>query len=333
MQPPAFWFAPRNHFTLASRMLAPLSWIWASATRRRIEGEAPVKLSVPVICVGNLTLGGAGKTPTVIALLQELSARGHNVHAISRGHGGSLQGPVRVDPERHSADKVGDEPLLLAMFAPVWVGRDRVAAGRAAVADGADVIVMDDGFQNPALHKDISLVVVDAGVGFGNGRVAPAGPLREPVVSGLARGDLLLVIGGADDQARFHADWPEAQALPAISASLRPLEMGMAWHGLRAFAFAGIARPEKFFASLKAEGAELVATRAFDDHAQFDQRILARIQSEANALGARLVTTEKDAVRLPPSFRRDVLAFPVRLKLHSWQPLNAMLDRYGLGNA
>ena len=195
MQAPRFWSNPPDRPGLAARHLAPLAWVWAAVTRRRLARPPAARLAAPVVCVGNVTAGGAGKTPVVIALAQRLAAQGVAVHVVSRGHGGSLAGPVRVDPLRHSAAEVGDEPLLLAAFAPVWVARDRAAAGRAAEAAGAEVILMDDGLQNPDLAQDLALVVVDAGFGFGNGRVMPAGPLREPVADGLARADLVLALG------------------------------------------------------------------------------------------------------------------------------------------
>jgi tetraacyldisaccharide 4'-kinase len=285
---------------------------------------------VPVICVGNLTAGGAGKTPTAMALVNRLAARRIAVQVVSRGHGANLTGPVRVDERRHDAGEVGDEPLLLSPFAPVWIGRDRAAAGRAAAADGAAAVVMDDGFQNPGLAKDLSIVVVDAEAGFGNGRVIPAGPLREPVSDGLARADLVLAIGTPEARAALVADWPEVAALPQIGGEIGPLATGMDWRGLRCVAFAGIGRPEKFFATLAGLGAEIVARHPFGDHARYGPRILARLEAEALGQGAQLVTTEKDAVRLPPSVRSRVLVVPVRLEVDDWAPLDAALDRLGL---
>ena len=327
MRAPAFWGNPPEAPGWQARLLAPLAWIWAAATRSRLAKGPGARVGAPVICVGNLTAGGAGKTPTAAALVQRLAARGVAAHVVSRGHGGSLVGPLRVEEGRHTAAEVGDEPLLLAAFGPVWIGRDRAAAARAAVAAGAQAIVMDDGFQNPGLAKDLSLVVVDAGFGFGNGRVMPAGPLREPAAAGLARADLVLAIGGPEEQAALARRWP---GMARLQGRLAPLQTGMDWAGLRALAFAGIGRPEKFLATLRELGVEVAGLRDFADHAAYPPAILARLEAEARALGAQLVTTEKDAARLPPAFRREVLAVPVRLELADWGPLDAALERLGL---
>ncbi len=225
---------------------------------------------------------------------------------------------------------MGDEPLLLAAFAPVWIGRDRAAAARAAVAAGAQALILDDGFQNPALAKDLSIIVVDAGFGLGNGRVIPAGPLREPPADGLARAELVLLVGDPAARAAALTAWPVLAPAPRLEGSLAPLATGMTWTGLRAFAFAGIGRPEKFFATLRDLGANVVAARSFDDHAPYHPRLLARLEHDARIRGLQLVTTEKDAARLPAAFRRKVLTLPVRLEINDPAPLEDRLRALGL---
>lgn len=324
--PPEFWFRPPGQAGWRARLLSPVAWLFAAATARRVAQAADVSPDIPVICIGNLNIGGSGKTPTAIAIAERLINSGRKPHFVSRGYGGKLGGPVRVDETIHRADDVGDEPLLLAAFAPTWIAKTRSAGVIAAQRSGADVIILDDGFQNPGIAKDISIVVVDATVGFGNGRVFPAGPLREPVQAGLKRADLLLSVGAGDSQSRFNGIWQDQIQIPICRGELVPLKTGMDWNGLRVLAFAGIGRPEKFFATLRALNADLVQCQSLDDHQPYSTALITRLTQDAARLDAQLVTTEKDAVRLPPEFLSQVLSLVVRLEIDDWGPIDGLLN-------
>lgn len=329
MKPPLFWSNSKTAPGWQAHLFAPLSALYARTTARRVA-QPGYRARVPVICIGNINAGGTGKTPTTIALVQRLIGRGYTPHVVSRGYGGKLSGPVRVDEQGHSADDVGDEPLLIAAFTPTWVSKDRAAGVKAAEAAGAEVILLDDGMQNPSVEKDVTLIVVDAWRGFGNGRVIPSGPLREPVPSGMARGDVLVSIGDSRAQRRFSKEWAQFVSISHATGQLKPLATGMDWQGLRALAFAGIGHPEKFFQTLGDLGATLLRREPLKDHQPLSIPLMKRLEVEALALNAQLVTTEKDAVRLPRAFRLKVLTLPVRLHLDDWTPVDEHLSRLGL---
>jgi tetraacyldisaccharide 4'-kinase len=315
MRAPDFW---EKDGRLLPALLAPLAAGYAAAGRLRRAMIQPWKAPVPVICVGALTVGGAGKTPVALALGRHLGSQGRRVHFLTRGYGGREAGPLRVDPARHGARDVGDEALLLAHTAPCWVARDRPAGARAAATAGAQVIVMDDGFQNPSLAKNLALLVIDGGHGLGNGWVLPAGPLREPAGGALARADAVILIG--EDRSGLH---PILSSRPVLGARLLPGPEAQALAGRKLLAFAGLGRPEKFFASLRAIGADLAATVVFPDHHPYSAEEVERLCDQADRLHARPVTTAKDAVRLPPALRDRVQVATVHIE---WAD-SAALDR------
>ena len=324
MQAPKFWYRSRSWQAF---MLSPLGMVYAWATARRQKNARPTRVDIPVICIGNLNVGGTGKTPTTIAIAQMLISRGIAVHIVSRGYGGSLKAVTQVDPRAHTADETGDEPLLMAAFAPTWVANERVAGARAAQNAGADVILLDDGFQDPSLIKDLSIIVVDVTRGFGNRRCLPAGPLREPVHVGLKRANAVISIGEPEAQSQFRersAD--QLGRIAHITASLKPIEMGMPWAEGRYLAFAGIGDPEKFFATLRGLGAPLVRTVALDDHQKLARPMIQRLMKEAQSMNAQLVTTEKDAARLPADLRSGILSLPVRLEFDDAHALETLLE-------
>jgi tetraacyldisaccharide 4'-kinase len=294
MREPAFWWREGG---AAARLLAPLAAIYGAVAGWRL-GRVGVRAGAPVVCIGNLTVGGAGKTPTALAVARMLTAAGERPAFLSRGYGGALAGPLLVDPVRQRAAHVGDEPLLLARAAPTIVARDRVAGARMAVLAGAGVIVMDDGFQNASLIKDFSVLVVDARRAIGNARVIPAGPLRAPLSAQLARAHALVVVGMSARVAALVAD-ARARNIPIFSARLAPDASFIAalGHG-RVLAFAGIGDPEKFFATLAEAGVAVAATRSFPDHHRYTRAEAEALCDDADRDGLALVTTEKDLARL-----------------------------------
>src|SRR5271165_1636987 len=306
---PVFWGKPPG---LVADLLLPIGAAYDAAGRLRRAMSRSYRPPVPVVCVGNLVAGGAGKTPVALALADWLLGRGVPAHVVTRGYGGRLRGPVRVDPTRHDAMAVGDEALLLAARAPCWVARDRAAGVRAAVADGAGAILLDDGFQNPAVAKTLGLIVVDAGYGFGNGRVIPAGPLRENLRRGLARADAVVLLA-ANGDASCTERLQLGCGIPVLRAVLAPVG-GDRLAGSRLLAFAGIGRPEKFFVTLRALGADLVGARAFPDHHPFSAGELEELYRDAEREGARLITTTKDIVRVPSAQRAGIEVLDVEIR-------------------
>jgi len=318
MRAPEFWRTDG----VRARGLAPLAMAYAAAARLNFSRGVPWQAEVPVICVGNLVMGGAGKTPVAGALGAELTRHGIAAHFLSRGHGGRNPGPIRVETGVHAAPEVGDEPLILAEIAPTWVSRDRVAGAKAAQAAGAQAIIMDDGFQNPSLVKDLALLVVDGGYGFGNNRVFPAGPLREPSQSGLARADAAVLIGHGDSAT--HAEI--SAGLPVFRARFVPAPGAERLAGRDVVAFAGIGRPEKFYATLAEMGCRLIATRSFADHHRYRDHEIIKLVDDAAQAGATPVTTAKDAARLTPEMRSLVEVLDVVLDWEEEGALARMIE-------
>ncbi len=319
MHAPEFW----EEDGAAARLLDPIGRFYGALGSFRRRLVTPTRVNAPVICIGNLTVGGTGKTPTAIAVGRRLQARGGRPHFLTRGYGGRERGPLRVDPGVHDADAVGDEPLLLALVATTWVSADRVAGAKAAIAAGASHIVMDDGLQNPSLQKDLRLLVIDGARGFGNRRIMPAGPLREPIKQALSHIDAAIVIGA--DETGIEAGLPTA--LPKLSADLVPDGDQGHFKGRRVLAFAGIGRPEKFYATLRGLGAEIVETCSFADHHRYNPREIERLITRARQFDAACVTTEKDHVRLAPNLGNSVEKLPVGLRFREPECLDRQLSR------
>ncbi len=315
MREPGFWHRPSSSIPL---LLAPFGLIYGAVVARRLARPG-LEAGVPVICVGNYHLGGAGKTPTVLALAKLLRDLGETPVVLSRGYGGRLRGPIKVDPERHVAADVGDEPLMLAGTVTVVVARDRVNGIALARSQGASVILMDDGFQNPAIAKDMSLIVIDGHRGLGNGYVFPAGPLRAPLPPQLERTDALIVVGGGAAAAQV-ATAIAAQGKPVLSAHLRADEASIAsLRGRRALAFAGIGDPGRFFRTLRLNGIDVAGERAFADHHRFSPAEIEALCADAKRDGLILVTTAKDLARLRvgdglPCWAKDIVPFAVTLE-------------------
>jgi tetraacyldisaccharide 4'-kinase len=312
MRAPAFWTIRfgRDAAPILRLLLSPLGALYGASVARRIAQTQPERLPIPVISIGNLTAGGTGKTPfsqTLRALLGRLL--GGPIGIVSRGYGGALEGPIAIEPATHRAEDVGDEPLMLAQGGPVFVGRDRAQAGRLAAQHGMKALVLDDGHQNPALAKSLSLVIVDGQTGFGNGYLIPAGPLREKPAIGLARADALILMGPVSDETLEDIDGFNG---PIFKASLQAKPVAISGPVL---GFCGIGRPEKFDATLRELGLHVVDMYPFDDHHRYRPDELARLEETAQAAGATLVTTQKDFVRLPPAFAANVRVVPIEAVL------------------
>jgi tetraacyldisaccharide 4'-kinase len=315
MREPAFWYRPSSWISL---LLTPFGALYGLVAGWRLQRDG-FDAGIPVLCVGNYHVGGAGKTPMVLALAKLLRDLGETPVVLSRGYGGRLHGPIRVELARHAAADVGDEPLMLARTVPVVVARDRLDGVALARSQNASVILMDDGFQNPAVAKDASLIVIDGDRGLGNGCVFPAGPLRAPLAPQLERTDALIVIGDGSAAAPVAAAIA-ARERPVFSAHLAADAAAVAsLRGKRALAFAGIGDPFRFFRTLRGCGIEVASERAFPDHHPFSQGEIESLIADARRDALTLVTTEKDLARLRqadglPGWANDIVPFKVTLE-------------------
>ena len=312
---PKFWDKP-NYLSLA---LQPLSWGYNLASHLYRKSITPEKVSVPVICVGNLVMGGAGKTPTVIAIVKILQSLGHTPHILSRGYGVSIKGTLRVDLKNHTYLQVGDEPLLLARVAPTWVGSDRKKAAKAAIEHGASILIMDDGLQNPSLIKDFNFVVIDALQWFGNEMVFPAGPLREPLEQGLAKAQSIIIIGDSSSLKTNFIDQLNAQLICDGPVKPQPV-----------VAFAGLGYPQKFHNTLILYGYEVKEFISFADHHPYTFTDIQHLKKIADTHKVSLITTSKDHLRLPREVQSQIMDFPVALKFDNLKKIEKLLTRFKL---
>jgi len=327
LRAPRFWW--RETPTLLARLLQPFGFLYGQITLRRMR-QLGVEAGLPIICVGNFIAGGAGKTPAAIALARLLEERGEKPFVLMRGYGGRLTGPVEVDPDRHRAADVGDEPLLMAHHARTVIARDRAAGARLARGLGASVVVMDDGLQNPALVKHLRLAVVDGASGAGNGLCLPAGPLRAPLAEQMSEADAIVVIGSGRAGDRVAAI-AKAQKKPVLAAILKPADAAVAQlRGQKIVALSGIGRPEKFTATLRDAGATVIAEQAHGDHHAYGQPDVAEALAVAREHGALIATTEKDWTKLAPLWPKDtrgsLVVVPVSLVFAEPRAIAGLLD-------
>jgi tetraacyldisaccharide 4'-kinase len=324
MREPEFWWEPGG-----GRILSPLAAVYGAVAwlRLQMRGESA---GVPVICLGNLTVGGAGKTPAALAVARLLLAAHQRPFFLSRGYGGQLVGPARVDLSLHHAADVGDEPLMLTRLAPTIVARKRAMGAQAARSAGAGVIVMDDGFQNPSLVKDLSILVVDGPRGVGNGRIFPAGPLRAPLRTQMARAQALVMIGPPTGAENI-LDAARRFGVTIFHGKLEPDRSTLAAIGRRkVLAFAGIGNPDKFYATLAAAGIEVGESASFPDHHRYTAAEAKDLIARADAARLVLLTTEKDMVRLGgdpalAELAKRATALPVRLVIDEAEPFRQMV--------
>ena len=312
LKAPKFWYKSRNELSIPSLLLTPLSKFWEFGYRTKTKLGSWEKMPIPVICVGNIIIGGSGKTPVTQALIRLLKELGYKPHVLSRGHGGKLKGPVYVSSSSSHVE-VGDEPILLSKTGHVLISKNKKNGVHKAWENGADLVVLDDGLQNRSIAKDLSLVVVDSRIMFGNQRLIPSGPLREPIISGLSRYDAIILVEHDTNNLLKPPDFKFPANIPIIRAEVKPSVSSAPWKGQKVFAFSGIAHPEKFLATLKNLGCKIVGSNFFSDHYPFKNNEIKKLKLKAESLNAKLVTTEKDYVRIPFQQKGRIENIPIHI--------------------
>lgn len=329
MKFPKFWLKQsKAKFVDISVLFAPLSLLWKFFSYlSTLFGKNEI-MPIPVVCVGNITLGGNGKTPTVIKFFQLLRNLGYNPHIVSRGYKSKLKGPLLVCSQTNSHIEVGDEPLMLATYGPTWVSRERSLGIKSAAKANADIVILDDGFQNNSVFKDFSFVVVDTSVGFGNEKIIPAGPLREPINVGLQRADMIIAIGSKSEQEAFGAKIKIFTNTELVHGKLVPSSSNFDIRNKKVICFAGIAHPKKFFHFVESLGAKVLKTYSFPNHKPLKEKTLKRLAAEAKKNGAFLVTTEKDFVRIPLQYKELIKEIKVELTLDNTDLIYEKLKQF-----
>ncbi len=324
MRQPNFWYFDEPN--LLAKLLYPLSIIFSLLGRISLFFVAPWKASVPVICIGNLVVGGSGKTPTAIAIATVMKSKGWEPHFLSRGYGGTTTEPLLVNIQKHSSNIVGDEALLLAEICPTWVSSDRTKTAKLAIENGANILILDDGFQNAGIKKDLSIIVIDGEVGFGNKHLLPAGPLRENIAKGLKRSNAALILGNDTKMIADQILDYTGKEFPILCGSIEPTPVQPQFFEKKFVAFSGIGRPKKFFDTLDKIGLDIIDTFAFDDHHPYSKEDLIKLSRYANRHGAELITTSKDRRRINTNINVAINELPIYIKWQKTNELDKFLD-------
>ena len=315
MKFPNFWLQAQKRQIFFILILSPFSFIWALATKIKFLMGKNQKLPIPVICVGNVTVGGNGKTPTALKLQNLLTKMGYKAHIISRGYKANLKGPHFVNKDSDSSFLVGDEPLMISQYGPNWISKNRISGIKLAAKHGAEVAILDDGFQNNSFRKDFSILVIDCVIGFGNGWLIPSGPLRESPHSALNRADAIITLGTKLERNKFLKTFPICLEKIHFQGSVEAIKNDRRWNKVKVYAFTGIGRPKKFFGKLAEEGAVLVKTKSFSNHSHFNSNIIEAFVSEAKKSNAIVITTEKDYVKLPKKLKAKIYVYRINIKI------------------